>query len=115
VRYRALTATGDMTFGSGQLNFLINSPEAVAQAVMTRLRLLRGEWFINTTEGTPYATEILGNNTQNSRDRAVRQRILGTQGVTGIVTYASQVVGRAFSVQATVATLYGQANIQAVL
>jgi hypothetical protein len=115
MRYRALTPDGDMTFGASQSDFLINSPEAVGQAVLTRLRQLRGEWFLDVRDGTPYATEILGSNTQNSRDRAVRQRILGTQGVTAITLYASQVLGRAFSVQATVDTLYGQTTVKAVL
>lgn len=115
MRYRALTATGDMTFGAGQANFLIDSPEAVAQAVQTRLRLLRREWFLDTSEGTPYADEVMGTNTAATRDQAIRKRILGTQGVTGIVKYASQVVGREFHVQATISTRYGQITLQAVL
>jgi hypothetical protein len=117
MRYRALTSDGDMRFGGGRSDWLADSPECVAQAVQTRLLLLRGEWFLDTTEGTPYATEILGNNTQSTRDWAIRTRILETQGVTEITTYDSQFDpdSRAFSVQATISTLYGTTTVQAVL
>ena len=46
MRYRIEDANGDMTWGSGDKNFYYNQPEAVAQAVMTRLRLWSGEWFL---------------------------------------------------------------------
>lgn len=116
MRYRALDASGDMTFGHGSANFLVNSPEAVAQAALTRLRLQEGEWFLDVTEGTPYQTEILGYGTAKSRDVAIRNRILGTPGLTDIVEYSSSVApGRKFSVDAQANTLYGVANIQAVV
>lgn len=115
MRYRTLDANQDMTFGSGGANFLVNSPAAVAQLVQTRLLLFSGEWFLDTLEGTPYATQILGVRTALTRDAAIKARILGTQSVTGITAYSSSVQGRAFRVQATIDTLYGQATIQAVL
>lgn len=32
----------------------------VAQRVKTRLLMIRGEWYINQNEGTPYRTRVLG-------------------------------------------------------
>ncbi|MBZ8873882.1 hypothetical protein H5S67_26565, partial [Escherichia coli] len=52
MRYRREDADGDYTFGSGDDTWLINSPEAVAQAVKTRFELWYGQWFLDTTEGT---------------------------------------------------------------
>ncbi len=49
MRYRAWDANGDYTFGQGSKNFLVNSPQCVAQAVVSRLRLQLGEWFIDTS------------------------------------------------------------------
>lgn len=115
MRYRALDANGDYSFGKSQGNFLINSPEAVGQAVQTRLRLLKGEWFLDVTEGMPWSTEVVGVRTRATRDQAVKTRVLGTQGVTGIASYASQVTGRGFSVQMTIDTLYGQVTVSEVL
>lgn len=107
MRYRALDANGDMTFGHGSANFTVNTPATVAQAISTRLKLDEGEWFLDVTEGLPL-NQILGF-TRRTRDIAIRTRILQTQGVTGIVSYGSQLDSRtrAFTVEATVNTIYG--------
>ena len=117
MRYRALTPTGDMTFGKGSQNFLINSPAMVAQKVRTRLKLFTGEWFLDLTEGTPWGTEVLGTDTQNTYDIAIRDRILETEGVTSIVSYSStfNAVTRNLTVTATIDTLYGQTTITEIL
>jgi hypothetical protein len=60
MRYRREDADGDYTFGSGDDTWLINSPEAVAQAVKTRFELWYGQWFLDTTEGTPWIQSVLG-------------------------------------------------------
>ena len=113
MRYRALSETGDYQFGQSGV-FLVNTPEAVAQAVYTRLHLWSGEWFLDTEEGTPYETRILGAGTQGTRDVAIRERILGTPGVLGLVAYSSTVDGdRKMTMNATVSTVYGNANITA--
>ena len=54
MRYRKLDAAGDFVFGHGAADYHRDSPEAVAQAVLTRLKLHRGEWFLDRSEGTPY-------------------------------------------------------------
>lgn len=108
MRYRALDADGDMTFGAGQANFLINSPAAVAQAIRTRLLLLVTEWFLDQEEGTPYQTQILGVRTQETRDAAIQDRILGTDGVSSIDSYQSIVdpIVRSYTVSGTVTTIF---------
>ena len=107
MRYRALDSNGDSRFGSGNSPYLVNSPAAVAQAVQTRLLLMTGEWFLDTSEGTPYAQDILGKNTQNIYDLAIQERILGTEGVASIVSYQSTKNNqRQLSVQAEIETIY---------
>lgn len=111
MKYRELSRTGDYQFGRAGL-FLTDSPEAVAQAIQTRLLLSAGEWFLDADEGTPYNTQILGYGTQDTRDLAIRERILETPGVTEILSYASSVsASRRFSVTVRVATQYGAATI----
>jgi hypothetical protein len=122
MRYRKLDANYDMQFGHGSADFWHNQPEAVGQSVRTRLLLYAGEWFLDTTEGTPWGGfplndlvvrqgRILGVHTQLSRDAAIRERILGTTGVVAIVSYFSSVNPntRAFAVNATIDTIYGRA------
>lgn len=124
MRYRKLDANGDMVFGHGSADFWFNQPEAVGQSVMTRLLLFSGEWFLDTTAGTPWGGfplndlvvqqgQILGVHTQLSRDAAIRQRIMTTTGVVTINNYVSQVDPdtRGFSVQATIDTIYGAAFV----
>lgn len=118
MRYRALDANLDMTFGRGSLNFLTNSPDAVAQSVLTRLKLSTGDWYLDQTAGTPWQTQVLGMHTQNTYDLAIRTRILNTTGVTGIVdgSYSSKrdPVTRRLSVSCVINTIYGQTPLPEV-
>jgi len=113
MRYRKLDANGDYTLGSNA--FLVNSPDAVAQAIKTRLALWLGEWFVDVTDGTPWNQKVLGKRLPGRNpDAAIKQRILGTQGVTEITGYSSTFDGnsRTLSIAATVNTTYGAATIQ---
>jgi hypothetical protein len=109
MRYRRLDAKGDMTFGRSQGNLWINQPEGVAQLVMTRLRLGLGEWFADTSDGTPWVTEVLGERTRWTRDVVVRDRVERTQDVTGIIDYGSQmdVDTRSWTAAMRIGTIYG--------
>jgi hypothetical protein len=116
MRYRRLDENGDALFGRSQLDFLVDTPETVTQAVRTRLGLLRGQWFLDTEEGLN-TSQILGYGTQSTYDWAIRERILGTQGVTEITAYDSQFDpdSRALTVQATISTQYGTTTVEATL
>ena len=111
MRYRALSSSGDYTFGQSGANFLVNDAASVAQSIRTRLLLLEGEWFLDVTSGTPYATDILGKGTQALYDAALRARILGTQGVNSIISYSSELKKRTLTVTSTVDTIYGPITV----
>jgi len=117
MRYRRLDNNGDMVFGHGDTAYLKDSPECVAQAVVTRLGLLRGEWFLDLTEGTPYVPAVMGKHTGESYDFVIQQRVLETEGVTGIEEYESISDGetRKLTVNIRINTVYGQATIQEVM
>ncbi len=72
-----------------------------------------GEWFLDSTVGVPYATDVLGSGTQSTRDRAIRSAILQVQGVDSIVSYSSGFIGetRVFTVTVAVLTIYSQTPI----
>ena len=111
MRYRALSATGDHQFGRAGI-FLTNSPEAVRQAVQTRLSLWTGEWFLDLQEGTPYEELILGFNNQGLRDQIIKERVLETQGVDEITDYQSvKSADRRLAISITINTVYGQTTI----
>jgi hypothetical protein len=116
MRYRMVDAAGDMVFGQGLACFFIDDPQAVAQAVMTRLRLNLGEWFLDTADGTAWNTQVLGKYTQGTRDAVIRDRVLGTPNVTSLDGYWSAFAGdtRQWAAEITIGTAYGGAQLQMV-
>jgi hypothetical protein len=78
------------------------------------MRLYVGEWFLDKREGLNLDA-ILGYGTQTTRDLEVQQRIAQTIGVQRIITYSSNVEGRAFHVECTVETIYGPVTISEVI
>lgn len=113
LEYRRLDENGDYIFGQGKGNFFVNSVEAVAQAVKTRLDLIEGEWFLDVTEGTPYESQILGAGKTNTYDQAIQSRILGTPGVTRLLEYYSSInqITRKLSVNCKIDTVFGTTDI----
>lgn len=107
MRYRKLDADGDFTFGHGSTDFLVDSPDAVAQAIKTRLQEWKGEWFLDVSEGTPWQA-LMGKGTQKNIDPELRARILGTEGVKEIktMTVTTDPDTRKSTVTATVVTDY---------
>jgi hypothetical protein len=121
MRLRKQSATGDMVFGLSMGDFWHDEVDGVGQAILTRLLLYRGEWFLDRKEGTPWGAipfnqfvldqgEVLGNHTAEMRDWAIRERVLRTPGVGGIVSYTSNTdpITRRFSVEMVVETIYGR-------
>ncbi len=113
MRYRALSPTGDYTFGRGQGNFLANSSACVAQAVKTALLLAQGEWFLDKTAGVPWMTQILGYGTAPIYDLTIKDAILAVEGVDSITAYSSQLdtATRALTVTAQIDTAYGATTV----
>ncbi|QHM71268.1 hypothetical protein [Mixta intestinalis] len=113
MRYRRENENGDYTFGQGDNTWLINSPEAVAQAVKTRLALWRGQWFLDTTAGTPWRQTVLGKPYTDAYYMALRQRILSTPGVREILSFTvnRNPDTRRITFTARISTLYGETSV----
>ncbi|MEH0868036.1 hypothetical protein [Phytobacter diazotrophicus] len=113
MRYRREDDNGEYTFGQGDDTWLINSPEAVAQAIKTRFELRYGQWFLDTTTGTPWIQSVLGKQKPEIYNLAIRQRILETAGVSSITAFDTTVntSTRRVSFTATVETIYGTTTV----
>lgn len=113
MRYRKLNDDGDMVFGHGADDYYRDQAEAVAQSILTRLRLWRAEWYLDTADGTPYVQEIFGRNTESKAARAIRKRILDTEGVKTIVDFNASLDRdtRKAIFTVTVDTDYGEVTI----
>jgi hypothetical protein len=112
MKYRKQDENGDMVFGNSLLDFYINSPEAVAQSVETRLKLWLGEWFVDVSEGTEYRENVLGVGKSKSADLTIRRRILETDGVLEIISFDSNIDedSRGLTIRASINTIYGVSN-----
>lgn len=110
MRYRKLDPNGDYVF-AGNSTFLVDTPEAVAQAVLTRLKLFTKEWFLDSRIGLD-KDRILGYGTAMTRDQEVQRRILLTANVVRLRRYYSTVENRGFRVVANIDTTFGPATVE---
>lgn len=106
MRIRPVDSSGDYVVGRP---FLVNTREGVRLLIYSRLRLWQGDWFADTSDGTPYLQQVLAERYGKNPDAAVKNRIRGTTAVTQISSYASTFTGsnRQLSIEADVDTLYG--------
>jgi hypothetical protein len=111
---RKLSPTGDFTFGNSQLNFLSDSPEAVAQVVQTSFLLWLGEWFLDVTAGMPWIQGVLGKHNQATADVTVQDYLLGVPDVTNIESFTSVTNEnrRLYTASARINTTFGPTDVQ---
>lgn len=113
--YRKIDSDGDRVFGGGRNDFSSDLP-AVTQAVLTRLRLLLGEWWEDQSDGLPLFQNIVNSfNGYNTGipDMLIQSRILGTVNVLGIIDFKSSYdpIDRGYTFQATINTAFGMTSI----
>lgn len=113
MRYRKLDDDDDFSFGSSANDFYVDSAEAVAQAVKTRLALWVGEWFADISDGTGWTQSILGKHSSKLYELTLRQRVLETTGVLSIEDFQSSLdaTTRKLTVSMTINTVYGTYSI----
>lgn len=87
MKYRRLTADGDYSFGSNELDY-IDGNLAIAQAIKTKILLFYQEWWEDLGLGIPMFQSFLGQMNpevlSNSLPMVVEERILEVQGVTSV-------------------------------
>lgn len=106
---RRLDDNHDMTFGRGIAD-MARDDEATAQAVKTRLLLLKGEWFLDTEAGVPYLQQIAVKPANLPLAEAIiKQTILETEGVEALRSFGMTFDRdtRRLTIQATVTNIYG--------
>jgi hypothetical protein len=94
LRVRRLDSNRDMTFGRGAQNYA-SGLEAVMQRVKARLLVLRGEWFLDTSDGVPWfqpgpndAQAIMGGpRNLMFAESQLKAAILQTDGVSSITSF----------------------------
>lgn len=110
LRVRALDNNGDIIMSGGAWLYDI---DAVAQTIKTRLNLYSREYWRDVSEGTPWIKKILGKNnvanTLTQKERLLKDRILGAEGVISITSWESSFdfPTRKLSITANILTRFG--------
>jgi len=109
MKYRALDEKGDYTLGKRKF---LTGVEAVQQAILTRMKLLRSEWWEDTEDGLPLFERILGSyggdEVRQAVDLIISERILGTEDVAEIKHFESTFSNREYKATCTINTIYGE-------
>ena len=111
----ALDANHDLLVSGIDL-VLVEGAEQVRQQLLIKLKLWRGEWFLDTEFGTPYLQQILGKQlTMSGAIVALRKSIMEVQGVTQITSFDYQFdrANRTIKVQFTANTPHGIIEVSA--
>ena len=96
--------------GDYAINRFVSESPATIQAVATRLRLFKGEWFLNINSGVPWYQRVLIKPARlNEIDRIIRNKILQTEGVKRLTSFDINFdsATRKLSVAFTGETIYG--------
>lgn len=106
--YRKLDANGDYVLGQNA-NGMLSDKEAVAQAILTRLKLLKSEWWEDQEDGLPLWQEILGKRNVEKANQEIKKRILETPKVKQITSFEAGLNNetRQYVFSAVVITEYG--------
>jgi hypothetical protein len=102
---RAFDENGDYA-----INEFIVDADATVQAVETRLKLFKGEWFLNLSSGVPWYQRVFIKPAKTTEvESAIRETIIQTEGVKELLqfdlVFDSQT--RKASVSFSANTIYG--------
>lgn len=113
--YRKLDVNGDYMFGGNAANYS-SGTDAVAQAILTRLRLLKYEWWENLEDGLALWQDIMSQRDIKHAERLIIERISKTDGVRDITIIESSFNSnlRKYLFSATVNTDYGAITLKEV-
>lgn len=107
ITVQALDANGEPIMVGGQENFKTDLA-AVAQIIMTMLNLFQGEWWEDTTQGTPYFQKILGTNrTADAIAAVLKARLLQAPYVTDVTNVQCVISNRTLIYSAQAVTPFG--------
>lgn len=84
--------THDLVFIDGDLILLDSESEVARQALTINLLHYKGEWFLDSTYGVPYLTEILGKvNTTDLPDTIIADKVRESYNISSLDSLNSSI------------------------
>ncbi len=103
--FRNLDKNGDWSFGQGLSNY-ISRNAAIGLNVKTRLLSWLNDCFFDMNAGVDWTNRLGSKNQRTLLERDLRRIILQSYGVTAIVTFDTVLVGRLFTANYTIDTIF---------
>lgn len=107
MRFRNLDSNGDWTFGKGNNNYAINN-KAIGLNIRTRILSWVGDCFFDLDAGIDWVNRLGSKNQRALLELDLRNIILQTEGVTGLLEFNTVLVGRKFTADYSVQTVYSK-------
>lgn len=111
--FRNLDASGDWSFGNGKQDY-VDKNRAIGLNIKTRLLSWVGDCFFDQKAGIDWVNRLGSKNQRTLLELDLRRMILQTDGVTGLVSFDTVLVRRAFTANYTVITKYSQEYIDSL-
>jgi len=90
-----LDDTGDLAMNGNESDFVwVSDLDAIAQGCTTRLRLLRGEWLLDTSAGLDFDRVTGAGVTDTAIESEIRRVLGNVPGVSSVVSVTVSRVGR---------------------
>lgn len=105
--FRALDENHDWKWGKGKQDFLKDN-DAIGMNIKTRLLSWGGDCFFDQNAGIDWWNRLGSKNQRALLELDLKRVILQSEGVTGIVSFDTNVVGRRFSASYVVETIYSK-------
>lgn len=111
IKYRKLSPDGDYVFGFGNTDFL-EDIEAVRQAIETKLKMFRNEFWEDLDDGLPFFQQMAGSYDKDVIDMVIRSRILETPYVIGVKSFESKITPtRKYIASVSADTAFGTVSV----
>jgi hypothetical protein len=105
--FRNLDEGGDWTFGKGK-NDYVDQNSAIGINIKTRILSWVGDCFFDTEAGIDWINRLGSKNQRELLELDLRNLILQSEGVTGILSFSTNLIGRDFTADYSVQTVYSQ-------
>ena len=103
--FRALDENHDFMWGKGKSDFLTGNA-AIGMNIKTRILSWVGDCFFDQNAGIDWWNRLGSKNQRALLELDLKRIILQSEGVTGIVAFQTNLMGRRFSASYTVNTIY---------
>lgn len=105
MRVRNLDKNWDWSFGKGQSDY-VRTIDAVALDVQMRLKEWYQDCFFNLQQGIAWDIRLGSHNQKDLLDQDIQQTAMDVEGMLNIFNFSSQVIGRKYSCQFDIYTIY---------